>query len=354
MAEALTPPTVRWAYRLLLGRDPESDSVIQNWCTAGRLSELREGILTSPEMAELAFSGFPEKGSWIDSNPTIEAIEVLLAIRDEQFPEMAAVEDFRQRHTSLRSMRRFLLTSPSIERSLPQPEGPRTRKLRFGSSEMMLHGDSRDPEYIDAPGLAPRFSALLRAAWPDGGEGRVIVESGAGIGVVTLGLAAAAPRHGALVAHEPSLRKAAVLEQNLATNGLTSAVSRPGDMGDVRLMMEREDLGRLDFLRLNEPGAARLATEMAPWLLERGAITLVNFDLADLLTEEGSGPRGVLAACRAAFPYVVAFGGAHEPHLLLDSFGMDAALHRTLMRPDRRDEFILCADLDWLDRFEVL
>ncbi len=350
---ALTPAAVRWSYRWLLGRDPESDAVIQNWCNAGRLSDLREGILSSPEMAELAFAGFPETGGWIDANPTVEAVEILLALRDGELPGAPEMEDFHTRFTSLRSMRRVLLASPGIEKSLPRPEGPRSRKLRFAGAEVTLRGDSRDPDFIAAPGLAPRYAALLQAAWPDGGEGRVMIESGAGIGVVTLGLAVGAPRHGALVAYEPSIRKEEFLAENIAANSLTLASSYAAAMGDTRQMMAREGLGRLDLLRLSEPGAARIATEMAPWLLERGTITAIGFDLADLLTQDGAGPRGVLAACLAAFPHIVAFGDRHEPHLLLDSVSMDAALHRVLMRPDRRDEFVLCPDLDWLDRFQI-
>ncbi|MDB5414171.1 MAG: hypothetical protein JWR10_2506 [Rubritepida sp.] len=349
----LQPHVVRWAYRFLLGRDPESEAVIDTWCGAGSLSGLREGMLVSPEMAGLSMSGFPERGTWIDGQATDEAATVLLTLRGGTEPDPAAVEELRLRCPSLRSMRRFLLASPSIAQRLPQPEGPRSRKLRLAGGEPTLRGDSREPEFIAAPGFAPRYAALLRAAWPDGGQERVIVESGAGIGVTTLGLATGAPGHAALVAHEPSLRKAAALAENLVENGLSRAVSRAVPMGSVQPMMEREGLGRLDLLRLNEPGAARLATEMAPWLLERGTMTLIAFDLAELLTETGPGPRTALAACCAAFPHVVAFDAAHEPKPLVDSVEMNAALLRALMRPDRRDEFLLCRDLDWLERYET-
>jgi len=181
-----------------------------------------------------------------------------------------------------------------------------------------------------------------------------MVEAGAGIGVTTLGLAAGAPQHETLIVHEASLRRAAALATNLVENGLSRASSRAVAMGPVAAMMQREALSRLDLLRLNEPGAARLAVELAPWLLERGTLTWITFDLAELLTDGGSGPRDLLLACLSAFPHVVGFDIAHEPHPLLDEVEMNAALHRTLMRPDRRDEFLLCSDLDWLDRYSLV
>lgn len=351
MAGALNAATVRWAYRFLLGRDPESQVAIDAWCGAASLFELRDGILASPEMAELVLAGFPVTGNWIDSRVSTEAIETLLAIRDGAMPDTATVEDWRRRHDSLHSLRQELLSSPVIERRLPRPEGHAVRKLRLAGAEMTLSGDSREPEFISAPGFAPRYAALLRAAWPDGGHHRVLLESGAGIGVTTLGLAAGAPAHSVIVTYEASLRKAAALEENLRQNGLTRATLHRAEMGPVAAVMEREGLGRLDLLRLNQADAPSLAVELAPWLLENRTMTLIAFNLPQLLIDPGPGPRALLLACCEAFPHVVSFDAAGEPRQLLDSVAVDAALHRTLMRVDRRDEFLLCDDLDWLEAF---
>lgn len=353
MSERLEPATVRWAYRLLLGRDPESDAVLDAWCGTGSVAGLMDGILTSPEIAGLALAGFPERGSWIESQVTDEAVRAALTLRDGASPAAVAVEELRLRSPSLRILRRALLTSPAIAHRLPQPEGPRSRKLPLPGGELVLTGDSREPEFLAAPGFAPRWAGLLRAAWPDGGEGRVILEGGAGIGVVTLGLAGGAPAHAALVAYEGSLRKAASLAENLTANGLDRAASRAVPLGEVPAALAREGLGRLDLLRLGEPGAARLAAEMAPWLLERGTLTVIGFDLAELVADP-AGPRARLAACVAAFPHVVGFDAAHEPRVLLDEVAVDAALRRALMRPDRRDELLLCPDLDWLERYGAI
>jgi len=38
----------------------------------------------------------------------------------------------------------------------------------------------------------------------------------------------------------------------------------------------------------------------------------------------------------------------------VDEVEMNAALLRALMRPDRRDEFLLCGDLDWLERYSLV
>ncbi|WPB86263.1 class I SAM-dependent methyltransferase [Sediminicoccus rosea] len=349
----LTPALVRWAYRFLLGRDPENDAVVQGWCGAANLGGLRDGIMTSPEMAAVAMSGFAERGNWADNRATEEAAAACLVLGTDRVPDAAEVEALLLRHPSLRSLRRFLLSCPAIEARLPRPEGPRSRAIRLLGQEFTLKGDSRDPEFIAAPGHAPRLAALLRAAWPDGGEGRVMVEAGAGIGVTTLGLAAGAPGHAAIIAHEGSLRRAASLSENLAENGLDRVAMRAVAMGSVAGMMEREQPARLDLLRLNEAGAARTAPSLAPWLRERGTMALIRFDLAELLAEPGPGPRELLAECLAAFPHVVAFDAAHEPQPVLDEVGLNAALHRALMRPDRADEFLFCADLDWLPRYEA-
>lgn len=349
----LNPALVRWAYRFLLGRDPESEAVIQGWCGAANITGLRDGILTSPEMAAVAMSGFAERGNWAENRATEEAAAACLLLGTDRAGDAAEIEALLLRHPSLRSLRRFLLGCPQIESRLPRPEGPRSRTLRLLGREFSLKGDSREPEFIAAPGPAPHLAALLRATWTDGGEGRVLVEAGAGIGVTTLGLAAGAPGHAAIIAHEASLRRAASLSENLADNGLDRVTMRATAMGSVAAMMERESPARLDLLRLNEAGAARQAPILASWLRERGTMALIRFDLAELLAEPGPGPRELLAQCLAAYPHVVAFDAAHEPQPILDEVALNAALHRALMRPDRTDEFLLCADLDWLPRYEA-
>ena len=379
---------VRWTYRLLLGREPENEAAIAGWCATGDLLAVRDGMLLSSEMAALAASDFPERGSWADGPLTEEAAIACLALCDGTAPDASAVEALRLRHPSLRALRRHLLGSPEIERRLPRGDGPRSRGLRLPGREYTLHGDSREPDFLTAPGIAPRLAALLRAIWPDGGEGRVMVEAGAGIGVSTLGLAAGAPGAATLIAHEASLRRAASLAENLAGAALPHVSARAIRMGPVTEMMAREQLPRLDLLRLNEPAtsdghpnaqgrnaqgpnapgfnapgssgagssgagssAARLVMDMAPWLLERRTLTLMRFDMAEILTEPGPGPREILLSCQRIFPHVVAFDATHRPHVLADEVALNAALHRTLMRPDRRDEFLMCAELNWLERY---
>lgn len=351
MSAELTPAVVRWAYRFFLGRDPESEVVIANWCGAGSLAGLRDGILMSPEMAAVAMGGFTEHGNWADNQATDEAAIACLMLANDQAPDLAAIKALRLRHPNLRSLRRFLLNSPAIEAQLPRPEGPRSRIIRLLGQEFSLKGDSREPDFIAAPGTAPRLAALLRAAWPDGGTGRVLVEAGAGIGVATLGLAAGAPDHVRMIVHEASLRRAAALSENLADNGLDRVALRAMPMGAVAGVMERESLTRLDLLRLNEAGAARQAPAMSGWLRERGTLALIRFDLLELLTEAGPGPRDLLAALQLGFGHVIAFDALHQPHPLRDDVDMNAALNRALLRPDRCDEFLLCPDLDWLPRY---
>ncbi len=349
----LTPVMVRWAYRLLLGREPESQATIDNWCGVGSFHDLREGILSSPEMAELSIAGFPETGGWMDDEVTEEAVFTLLMLRDGQPPGAGVMEAFQAQHANLLDMRRALLLSPSINGRMPRDAHSGSRQLVLPGGLARLWGDPRDPEFVGAPGFAPRYAALLQAAWADGGEGRVMVESEAGIGVVTLGLAMGAPRHAMLLTHEPSLRKAATLAENVAGNRLSTAHVRDFEMGGIAPMMEREGLERLDLLRLAEPGALRLALENAPLLRAHGTFVIIGFDLTQLLLQPGPSPLSLLAECCATFAHVVAFGASNEPIALLDEVMMKVALRRALMRPDRRDEFILCPDLDWIDRFRL-
>jgi hypothetical protein len=178
-----------------------------------------------------------------------------------------------------------------------------------------------------------------------------MVEAGAGIGLSTLGLAAGAPGHATLLAYEAALRKAATLAGNIAANQLGRCQSRAVALGPVATLMEREALPRLDLLRLNEAGWTRQAPALAPWRAERGTLVLLRFDLAELLGEAGPAPREVLAALQASFLHVVGFDARHAPQPLVDEVALNAALHRTLMRPERCDEFLLCPDLDWLERY---
>ena len=48
---AVSKDEVTWAYRMILGREPESDDVVRMQMTSQNLSSLREGFLRSPEFA---------------------------------------------------------------------------------------------------------------------------------------------------------------------------------------------------------------------------------------------------------------------------------------------------------------
>ncbi|WP_424811008.1 hypothetical protein [Roseococcus sp. YIM B11640] len=345
--------TVRWAYRFLLGREPESEAIVRAWAGESTLHGLLEGMLGSQEIALAASQGFPARGSWIENEVSEEAAVALLSLRDGRFPAEEAVRELRERCASLAEMRRVLLEAPAIEARLAMPEGPRRRRLLLAGRPVTLHGDSREPEFLQGPALAPRLAALAAALLPGGGEGCVIVEAGAGIGVSTLAFAAGAPGHAALVAHEADLPRAAALTRNIVENGLSRAGARAVPMGDPAEMLAREGLSRLDLLRLAEPGATLRAPLLAPFLLARGAALLLRLDLGELIAT-AEGPRAALEACLAAFPHGAAFGPGSEPYLLDNPAAVETALRGALARTDRRDDILLFGDTGWMDRFGAL
>jgi hypothetical protein len=351
--EPLPHALVRWAYRLILGREPENASVIIAWSENGELAGLREGLLGSTEFAEHAAEGFPERGGWFHGPVSDDALTALLALRDGAMPPPEAVEAARELAPDLRALRRLLLDLPELRRRTPQRPRPRVATIELAGRSLRLHDIAAAPQTLPGRDIAARHAALLAACWGESGAGRVILDAEAGHGLATLGLAAGAPDHAVLLAHEPDLLRAAAVSANLAANGFTAARVRAVALDTPEAALAREELERLDALRLAGPTALRLGVEWTRGALARGALVILALDLAALLAEQELAPGAWLAACCAEAPFATAFTPTGEPYALDGAAARERFLLGALARPERADELVLSADGEWRAAFRI-
>jgi hypothetical protein len=350
----VTPDLVRWGYRLLLGREPENEQVLHQWSSGGHdLGAFREGILASVEFAANAIAGTPERGDWADDAADRPALEAMLLLRDpERRPDPAEVAALLAAEPSLRpslrEVRRSLLGSPAIEPWLPRREGLRRRVLQLGDDRFTVTGDSRDAEFMGLPGPAPALAALLRALWPDGGVGRGIVDSGAGIGLASVAMTAGAPRHAGLRAYETTLPRVAMLACNIAGLPRTTVEAVPMPPLD-----EVQRGGPFALLRLAAPEAVETLERDGAGLRASGVTVLLRLDLAAVMLAQRADPRAVLRGLVATWPVVVSLADPARPARLEGEADLDAVLRVALADPQRHAELVLGHDDAWLSRYAL-
>lgn len=332
----MTPDTVRWAYLLMLGREPESAEVVENWCGAG-LPALRAGILGSPEFLSRMAAG--RLGTPVAAQPDAAALLTALALRDGALPDEAVLAEASRAQHDIDTLRAEVLSAPDIQAALPQRVGLRTRRLRFAGAEWSLLGDSRDPQFAGAPGPAPALAAAVRALFPGGGEGLRIADGAAGIGLGVLAMASGAPAHASLDAWEERLPDAAFLAANLAANPLPRARA-VAMAAPPAAELAAQGIG---LLRLGAVGEALSVAGGA-------AALLLRFDLRALLLTERGDPRGALEALAAGFGGAAALLDAGAP-LPLDAAGREAALLAALDGPV---ELVLAAEPGWMPRHRLV
>jgi hypothetical protein len=340
---AVTRATVRWAYRLVLGREPESEATIANWLAADDFAALREGMLGSAEFAAHAAQGFAARGGWIHGPVTEQATALLLALRDGEAPSPAAVAAARGAAPDLPALRRLLLDAPEIARRLPPRRAARPRALHLAGQAFTVEAPPDHPEMAGFPGFAPRHAAALAALLPARGEGAVLLDAAAGIGLGALGLAAGAPGHAALIAYEERLADAACLATQIGANDLPHARAVALAFPGPEAALQAAGLDRLDALRLGSAATAEGLASWAPFLAARGCLVFARLDLAALLGAPGRQPRAVLDAWRRLFPHLTGFTAAHEPFPVTDDAGISRVLLGALARPERAEEVLLSA-----------
>ncbi len=409
---------VRWAYRFTLGREAENETVLHHWASLGDGRLILNYFVRSPEAEAHLAAGAPAYGHWALSPLGAPAIRAAYQLRFDTLPTEAEIAAELAAHPDLLSFRRAFLAAPELRElaarepwGRPQasasggqarPKAPAAVTLQEHSLTVLdrsfiLRGDGPDGYWNDIvsgpndPSLE-RLARLLRAAFPDGGAGRVLADVGANIGVTSLAMGAAAPYHAELLCFEPDERCIPLLRHNLtandfpqarildcalaerdgmarlrcgarnaATSALAEAHSRVQSAGAVfkdvpvrRLDTVLQELGieRLDFLKLDvEGGETPVILGASGNIARHRPIIFTEFNAWTQMTAGARNPMEVLEEWHAAFRHLVAFDPDGRPFPVLDHDGLLWVLHTVLTERGCLDDLILCDDLDWLERW---
>ena len=397
--------TVRWAYRFILGREPESEAVLGHWASLGDGRVILSYFVRSPEAQAHLLAGAGPLGNWALSPLGAPAIRAAFRLRFNAAPTEAELRAELLAYPDLMSFREAFLSSPELRDLAEQGPGTEVQRapaleehtLTVLDSSFTLRGDGPEGYWrrlVTGPNdpSLERLARLLRAAFPDGGVDRVLADVGANIGVTSLTMGAAAPHHAALLSFEPDARSLPLLRHNLEANHLkqarvldyalaerdgwarlrrgtlnaaTSVLAEPhsrtqsigaafDDVPVRRLdtVLQELGLGRLDFLKIDVEGSETPVMLGASEAIARDRpIIFVEFNIWTQMTAGARNPMEVLEEWRAAFRHMVAFDNAGQPFPILDHDGLLWVLHTILMERDCLDDLILCDQLDWLERW---
>lgn len=402
----------RWAYRLVLGREAENEAVLNHWASLqdGRL--ILNYFVRSPEAASHLMAGSAVHGRWAFSPLGAPAIRAAYQLRFDTLPTDAQIEAEIAAHPDLMSFRRAFLAAPELrelgaQEPWGQPGGAALQPQRAVAMQdhtltvldrsFILRGDGPDGYWNDlvngpADPSLDRLARLLRAAFPDGGAGRVLADVGANIGVTSLVMGAAAPYHAELLCFEPDERSLPLLRHNLtandlpqarvldcalaerdgmarlrcgtrnaATSALAEAHSRTQSSGAVlkdvpvrRLdtVLQALRVERLDFLKLDvEGGETPVILGASEAIARHRPIIFTEFNAWTQMTAGARNPMEVLEEWHAAFRHMVAFDPDGRPFPVQDHDGLLWVLHTVLTERGCLDDLILCDTLDWLEHW---
>lgn len=402
--------SVRWAYRFILGRDPESESVVAHWASLRDGRAVLAHFVQSPEGVARREAGFPAWGNWVGMPLTLDIVQATHLLRFNAWPAPEETAAALAAHADLAGYRAAFLNTPEVLALMGAAAAPaivaatpstivmpQDHGFDVLGQSFTLRGEAQE-EYWQSLVQGPpdpsvdRLARVIRAAFPDGGAGRVLVDAGANIGLTSLAMAAAAPYHAELLCFEPDQRNTALLRHNLAANRLdrarvfevalaerdgtarlrqgasntaTSFLIEPygraqetgATMVDVpvrRLDSVLAELGveRLDLLKIDvEGGETPVMLGAAEALTRDRPIIFAEFNLWTQMTTGGRNPMEVLEEWRAAFHHMVTFNDHGRPHPVLDRDGLLWILHTVMTRRNCVDDLILCDDLDWLERW---
>ena len=213
-----TPDAVRWAYRLFLDREPESDEVVRCHVErCGSVRELRNAFLRSPEYLALEPESWREAVTWgyrlfLDREPESDDVVALCATAAG----------------TSREIRRIFLSSDEFRVRNPAGAGGDTlsgvvlAELPFGGR---LFVDLRDAA-IGRPIITGEFERLetdwIRA---NVGPGENAVDVGANVGYFTILLASRVGTAGHVTAIEPIPSLTRLLRRSVAENGFGAIVT---------------------------------------------------------------------------------------------------------------------------------
>lgn len=369
---------VIWAYRLILGRDAESKEVIRQWQSLGDAPALVRHFMDSAEFRQTRAGRGLAPESLVP--PDAEALDAWHWLRHGRPAprEAGPVPPFL-------TLREALLHGWETLPEVP----PDAVLVEVDGRPHWVRGVAGDPYLRHAPNEAAmlqRLVRLTRALLPDGGEGAVLLDGGANLGLSALAMAAGAPRHARLLAIEPNPRLSALLRDNLARNGLARAeihqaalVAIPGEVllhdpasASVAFVTAAENgvgsgarhvvpgvtldelvrpLARLDLVKLDIEGSETQAIKGGLRSLRRlRTAVYVELNIWTQMRFAGVNPLRVIETWAKWFPHVVHFTEA-GPRPVEGVHARSKMVHDILMSPGRHDDIVLCFDLDWVKRW---
>jgi FkbM family methyltransferase len=401
---------VRWAYRLILGREAESEAVIGNWVGLGDPVAVLRNLAQSGEAALMRSGATAPRGDWLRQPLDEEAARAAFLLLRGQLPSAAAVgailgacdtgAALRQAFLDSPEFAAAMVSAPGTEGAVPIPPAqpqPAEARVNLDGTPVRVRGEQGDAYWISlshggADTSATSLLRVVRAHLPDGGRGAVLLDVGAHIGLSSLAMALAAPDHALLLAVEPDPVNVGHLRHNLVTNGLERARVVEGALGALggegrlrvdagnsatahlvtapsategagravravpverldRLLM-RHDCERLDVMKVDVEGSEEHVLAGAGDMLARyRTLVHIEFNLWTLMAVAGSNPRTVLENWAAAFPHIVAFGDDGSPWPLTTQEHLMWFLYVTVTSRNGLGDLILCQDLDWLSRW---
>ncbi len=385
MQDATLP--ARWAYRLVLGRDPEDAAVSRAWAALPP-ARLLAAMLDTPE-ARNAAGGAAAHGGWAAAPPTADDRAAVAALLGEA-PDAADGA----------ALRAAAQASPAWAAACQAAWGGQApaHPVRLAGQPFRLRGSPSDESWRalgerGGDAEAERLARLARALCPGGGNGAVALDVGANLGVTTLALAAAWPGHAALHAVEPDPEVAGFLRWNLEAAGLERARAWALALGaadgvaafrrewpnratshlfphdrperdwkgeTLRVPLRRADAllaeagaHRLDLLKLDVEGAEEQVLAGAAGAMARfRPLVLVEFNLFTQMTLARRNPFAVLERLAALAPHLCWFRDDGVPEAVAHPDGRLAVLHAIMAGRAGVDDLILCHDLGWMERWE--
>lgn len=275
----------------------------------------------------------------------------------------------------------------------PSPEAPPPGwcEVALGGRQLRLCGPPGDLYFQNAPRAAGRLAPLLalaRAVLPPEG---VVVDAGANLGLVSLGLAPLVPR-GRVHAFEPLGSIFPCLAANLAADPLGNAepvnlalgaapgelalfegpnfaagshvvtpshlnagelAARPVRATTLDLFAAERGLARLDLLKLDVEGHELAVLAGAAAALERfRPVVYVELNSFVLIAHRDLSPRAFVEALLARFRHVLWLG----PKGAVERLGPGPALHRFLhghlVMRRAIDDLVCCDDDAWLAHYQ--
>lgn len=399
---------VRWAYRLVLGRDAESEVVVGNWVGLGDPVAVLRHLAQSGEAVRMRSGEATPQGEWLRQPLDEQAARAAFLLLRGQMPSAAAVAAILEACATGADLREAFLESPEFaavaamgaeasDLAIPAEPGPAEVRVLLDGQSLRVHGEQTDSYWtnlahggVDAS--ATSLLRLVRAQLPDGGRGAVLMDVGANIGVSSLAMAQAAPEHALLLAVEPDPVNAGHLRHNLRANGLDRvrveeiALGARGGEGRLRVdagnsatghlvtaptategagravravpmerldrLLMRHDCERLDVLKVDVEGGEDQVLAGAGDLLTRyRTLVHIEFNLWTLMAVAGSNPRTVLESWATAFPHIVSFGDDGTPWPLTTHAHLMWFLYVTVTSRNGLGDLVLCQDLDWVARW---